>query len=80
MHIYLFIECGATEGCPDPDWDTLGCGSKKRGAQGLSSAAQRRRTSNVSFLSVSAASDEDEDEEAAAEAEGMPRQCPQEIS
>ncbi|KAK9844653.1 hypothetical protein WJX74_005184 [Apatococcus lobatus] len=54
----------------DPDWDMLACGgSKKRGGQGASPAAQRRRTSDVSFLSISAASDADEEEEDSAEAE-----------
>lgn len=62
----------ATEGCEDPDWDMLACGgSRKRGGQGASPAALRRRTSDVSFLSVSAVSDEDEDEEDSAQVEGV---------
>lgn len=62
--------CNAAEACEDPDWDMLACGGKKRAGQGASPAARRRRTSDVSFLSVSAASDEDEDEEGSADAEG----------
>ena len=50
----------AAEGCRDPDWDMLACGGKKREAQGASSAARRRRTSDISFLSMSEASDADE--------------------
>ena len=49
------------EACQDPDWDMLACGGKKRPGEGASPAARRRRTSDISFLSVSDAISDAED-------------------